>query len=505
MLSRQAWIGAFAVGLLLIALPAQGWAQPTAEQLYQQGVAAFAAERYQESLQIFQRLHKEQPNLALVNFYLGATLQELQRGPEAIPYLTEALTLDPKLAQSHYYLGVAHYQAQEYEEALSDFREAKKNYPDTAVLYYYEGLVLLQLGRAQEALDPLLKCQELEKAFTTRATFLRGVAHYQLGQVEEARKAFKEVQTLEPESTLADDAAKNLQSLEAAVAPPKRFSFIVSGGFQYDDNVVLEPNGFSFISGFPTGPPVNLRIDDGRATASFYGSYRHPITERLEAGLSYSTYGAFHANFSNLNLNSHAPSAYLGYQYAPFYLRLEYDYNFAFLGSRSSVGFHTVGPNLFLTLHPRLVTQIQGKFTDKTFFGNQTRYSDAYVIGGNQFFYIIPGGGYLRLGYQYEDEDARAQEFDSEANSFSGGLYVPLPWDLAVSGEGSFQRRSYDHDYFGLGVRDEDQVTVNVTVTKKLFDNVSGALTYTRLANDANIGDFDYDQNIYGFNLTYEY
>jgi tetratricopeptide (TPR) repeat protein len=490
----------------LLTLPGLAWAQASLQERFQQGVEAFKAEQYQKSLELFQKIKKEQPTNALVNFYLGVNLQQLERSAEAIPYLTEALAKDPKLAQTHYHLGVAYYESKELEKALASFRRAKESFPDAAVLHYYEGLILLELDRPKEALGPLDKALELEPAFGTRVAFLSGVAYFQLGKAEEARKAFKEVQALEPESTLAANAAENLETLDEATRPPKRFSFIISGGFQYDDNVVLEPNGFSVLSGgIQTGPPVNLRIDDGRATASLHGEYRLALAEKLEAGIGYTSYGAFHANLSNLNLNSHSPHFYLGLQHHPFYIRAEYDYHFSFLGSDSSVGFHSVGPNLFVTLHPKLVTQIQFSFKDKTFFGNQLRYSDTYVVGGNQYFYILGQGGYLRLGYQYERDNARLEDYDSEANTYSGGLLVPLPWGLKASGEGSFERREYDNDYFGLGVRDEDLVTVSVNLSKLLTDGLDFSLSYTLLSNDANIGDFDYDQNIYGINLTYTY
>lgn len=501
---RRGWRWWAAAGALLLALPLTTWAQATLQERFQEGVKAFKAGQYQKSLELFQQVQKERPTHALVNFYLGVSLKALGRGPEAIPFFTEALARDPELTQTHYHLGVTYYQAREFEKALAAFRAAKKSFPNSAVLYYYEGLILMELGRTKEALEPLGRAEKLDEAFRARAAFLRGVAHYRLGEAKKAEAAFREVKKLEGDSPLAGDAEKNLKALEAA-KPPKRFSFSISAGFQYDDNVILEPNGFSFLSdGTPTGPPANPRVDDARSTVSFRGEYRHPLGERLEVGVSYATYAAFHSNLSSFNLNSHNPGAYLGFRHAPFYLRAEYDYLFSFLGSNSSVGFHSVGPTLYFTPHRLLVSQVQFRFKDKTFFEGRSRDSDAYVVSGNQYFHILPGG-YVRLGYQYEEEDARGPQYDSEANTYSGGLLVGLPWEVSFSTNASFKDLDYDNNFFGLGFRDDELLSVSSTFSKKLWDGISLSVNHTLISNDSNIGDFDYDQNIYGMTLTYEY
>jgi tetratricopeptide (TPR) repeat protein len=484
------------------------WAQgqPSLQERFQEGVKAFQAGQFQKSLELFQQVHKDRPTHALVNFYLGVTLKALGRSPEAASFLAEALARDPELKETHYHLGVTYYQTKQFEKALAAFQAAQKSFPKQGVLYYYEGLILLELNRPEEALGPLSKAGELDAAFRTRTTFLRGVAHFRLGQAEEAKAAFREVKTLEPDSPLVGDAEKNLAALDVAARPPKRFSFTLSSGFQYNDNVILEPNGFSILAGgTPTGPPVNTRIEDGVGNVSFRGEYRHPLGERLEAGVSYATYAAFHSNLSSFNLNSHNPGAYLGFRYAPFYLRAEYDYLFSFFGSKSSVSFHSVGPTLYFSPHPLLMTQVQYRFKDKTFFANRGRDSDAHVITANQFFYILGPGGYVRLGYQYEDENSRREAYESEASVYSGGLLLPLPWDVSFATNASFENREYDNDFFSLGVRDEDLLSVSTTFSKKLWDGVGVSLSYTLMSNDSNIGDFDYDQNIYGVNVTYEY
>lgn len=504
---RTKWTSALgAVVLLTFPLAGVAHAQPTQQQLIQQGITAFQAERFQESLEVFQRAHKEQATNALVNFYLGVNLQQLERGTESIPFLVEALARDSSLTQTHYHLGVAYYQAREFDKALAAFRSAAKAYPDQAVLYYYEALVLLELGRPQEALAPLAKSEELDEAYKTQASFLRGVAYYQMGKAKEAAAAFKKVQELAPDSSLAGDAAKNLQSLEAAVKPPKRFTFSLSGGFQYDDNVIVEPNGFTILpGGFALGPQVNRRNDDGRGTASFRGEYRHPVADGVDIGFSYSSYGAFHGNLPHFNLNSHNPGAYLGIQLAPFYFRLEYDYMFSFLGNQSSVSIHSGGPNVFITLHPKLVSQVQFRFQDKVFFESRTRDSDAYVVTGTQYFYILPKGGHVKLGYEWEEEEVRAPQFDSDAGSLFGGFYLPLPWGLALSADAKLENREYDSDYFGLGIRDEDLVTVSGNLSKALWDGWSLSLSLTSTNNNSNVPDFDYDQNIFGINMSYSY
>jgi tetratricopeptide (TPR) repeat protein len=506
MLKRARWWLITGVLLLFLPMAARAQAPLTAQELLEQGFTAFQAQQYQRSLELFQKAYKEEPTLALVNFYLGVNLRVLERPREAVPYLSEALERDPALTQTHYQLGLAHFEAGQYRKALAAFRKAKESFPESALLYYYEALVLMDLGRPKEALGPLDKAGQLEAGFKTRAAYLRGVAHFRLGQAEEAKGAFKEVKTLEPDSTLAAEAAKNLRALDTVTKPPKRFTFRITGGFQYDDNVVVEPDGFSFLGGvFPTGPFISPRNADGRGTVSLWTQYRHPLAEGLEAGLHYSTYAAIHGNLPHFNLNSHNPGAYLGIHLAPVYLRIEYDYLFSFLGNSSSVSFHSGGPNLFFTLSPQLVTQLQLRFRDKVFFENRRRDADTYVATANQYFYILGDGGYFRLGFQWEEEETRSPAYETDAGSLLGGLYLPLPWGFSLSANAEMEHREYDNDFLGFGVRDERFLTTSATLDKMLWDGWGLSLSYTRLDNNSNIEDYDYEQNIYGFNVTYEY
>ncbi|MFQ6672925.1 MAG: hypothetical protein ACE5KY_06465, partial [Candidatus Tectimicrobiota bacterium] len=279
--------------------------------------------------------------------------------------------------------------------------------------------------------------------------------------------------------------------------------------FDYDDNVIAEPNGFTdrttAAGRLLTGPPVNPRIEDGRAALNAAMEFRQPLGDRLTAGLRYRAYGGIHGNLSSFNVNAHRPAAYLEADLPPFRLRGEYEYTYAFLGSDASLQVHSFGPSVVVPFGRAALTRVDFRFRDKLFFENRLRDSDEYLLGTDTYLFPFGPTSYVRLGYALSENRAVGREYDSEANIFSGGFLLPLPWKLTWAADAYVELRDYEEDFFGLGVRDDTILTVPVRLMKHLDEHWAVVLSYTGVKADSNIGDLDYDENIYSFGLQFSY
>jgi tetratricopeptide (TPR) repeat protein len=98
-------------------------------------------------------LHKElleRPDDPFVLFFLGWTYQALQRLPEAIPHLRQALELsnpeEPRVRKGFSLLSQAYRQTGQPAEALGICRQGRQLYPRDPELLFEEGLILGEAG-----------------------------------------------------------------------------------------------------------------------------------------------------------------------------------------------------------------------------------------------------------------------------------------------------------------------------------------------------------------------
>lgn len=517
------------LAMALVALSATG-AQALstrAEIAFTKGIIAFDDGRFDEALQHFQTGLDEAPSDPHLNLYAGLALIAMGRNAEAVAPLRKTLELvpslaepgvperpaaemDPALKEAHYYLGIALFRTEQFAEALVAFRAAQQHQPDEAVLYYYEGISLQKLGRFAESIEPFDKAAELDPEFQARSRFYKGIALYGIQKTSEARAAFQEALELGPPGELQPTIRRFLAVVDEGVRPPSRFRLTLYMGFDYDDNVIAEPNGFTNKilpdgSQLLTGPVVNRRNADGRAALQGTIEYSHPLTKSIAAGFRYRVYGAIHGNLPHFNVNAHWPAVFAEFDHKLFRLRAEYEYNYTFLGNDASLQMHSFGPSLVVPFGRHVLSRLEFRFRDKLFFENRLRDSDEYLLISDTFIFPKGPTGFLRLGYALSEDSTVGREYDSEANIFSGGFLLPLPWRMSLAGDAFMELRDYDEDFFLLGPRDDNILTVPVRLIKHIDNKWAFILSYTGIKADSNIPDLDYDENIYSGGIQYNY
>lgn len=139
------------------------------------GQALLAEGRSEEAIGEFQEMLRIRPSLLGPRVQMATTYAKLNRIPEALDTIAEAVRRDPKSSQAHFVAGVLLQQAKRFEEAAAAY------------------------ARAVE-LDP--KNLEARNGL--------GIALVESGKPEEARRAFEEALAVDPKFT---KASKNLQRL----------------------------------------------------------------------------------------------------------------------------------------------------------------------------------------------------------------------------------------------------------------------------------------------------
>ncbi len=158
------------------------------------------------------------PSSAEAHFVLATTLPALNRLPQAIDQMREALVSDPLSAIYGRYLGRFLVYAGEYDAAIRQSHATLELHPDYAQVQINVGSAYLGLGQANEALEWYQRAQSQESAVRSYDAFIvRALA--QVGEREEAEAI---LQRLEKESATHYIRAESLAMGYAAVGDSDR-------------------------------------------------------------------------------------------------------------------------------------------------------------------------------------------------------------------------------------------------------------------------------------------
>jgi tetratricopeptide (TPR) repeat protein len=169
------------------------------------GVIRILQHREPEGLDLFNRVVRNDPNLAPGRAHLGLLYLQMGRPQEAVPQLREALHLDPARTDAAGALvhilqdqSQAAVNAGKINEAMGLLNEARRIAPDNADVQYAFGLLALRLWLLPDAVRALQKTLELRKN-DPLALYNLGRAFTELSKFEEARQQFAEYIRIRPD------------------------------------------------------------------------------------------------------------------------------------------------------------------------------------------------------------------------------------------------------------------------------------------------------------------
>ena len=137
------------------------------------------------------------PDLAEAHYNLGVALAELQRFPEAIAELKEAVSLDPESVDARVQLGLVMSQ-NDPAGAANIFRALVRRDPKFAEGHNNLGLVLLQSGDLAKAEAEFAEAIRLKPEFA-EAHYNLALAFRQQGKESEAQRELAKAYELAPE------------------------------------------------------------------------------------------------------------------------------------------------------------------------------------------------------------------------------------------------------------------------------------------------------------------
>jgi len=348
--------------------------------------------------------------------------------PSAITAFERVLELDSKHRKVHYELGIAYFFSGDYQRAAGSLKRARKDDPSNPMVLLYLGAASMSLGRDKEAAEALRACIEVN-----------------------------------PSPEVVTMARDYLEKIPVREKPKKRLRLSATLSFQYDDNVILKPEGL-------TTAEFIADESDYRGVGFFWGEYQFLQGEPWLGGLQYSFYQSVHTRLHDFDLTNNAAALYGGYRGKvkgfPYKLQGDYEYQYTLLDNKSYLERHSGILNL--------------NFIEKT--------------------------QHIHGGYFFDQDNAEGSNWDYEGHLVSAGVFTPLVYGVRLRLKSEYYWQNFDntHTTF-LRKRKDREWTQHVSLDRDFGKYLNLSAYYIYQGHKSNLDVFEYDRNIVFLSITGRY
>jgi len=207
-----------------------------------EGIRQYQTDNYEEAVELFKKARGEAPQSTEAAFWLGMAYKAQSVYQDALPHLTDAVTMRPPVKEAVVELIDLLYRLDKLGEANKWLAVAERDAIYPAKTAFLRGLVQAKQGKYPESIASFEKAKALDKNYTQAAEFQIGLSLMLTRRYKQAAERFRAVVIQDPVSDLATYARRYQTLVEdrAWIERPVRLTIDVMG--QYDTNMLQEPN-----------------------------------------------------------------------------------------------------------------------------------------------------------------------------------------------------------------------------------------------------------------------
>jgi hypothetical protein len=384
-------------------------------------------------------------------------------------------------------------------------------------VHYHLGWIYTQMkGHEHEAQYHFAQAQG---EFDPRLThYYQGTMFYKLDCIDQAKLFLKAVLQADPTSSEARIARRYFDDIIRRQREQRWWQLQGTLGFQYDDNVVLEPNSNAYaFGGQADGRTVFTVV--GRLLATRFAPWRF--------GAEYTFFQSLHFDLSEFDIRSHTAGLFASVDLSRVSsLRVDANYTFTLLDNTIFSETVTVQPALSLQQTKELYAVLSVQYSRGNFFhqfiplGQEAvRDRDGWAVqaGFDQYLLLNKRNTSLRLSYHFEVSRNEGSDWEYNGHYVALGLRTPLWWEISLDAGVGYTPRNFLHtnsfDASPLAeltradrrARDDDRIVGSVILNRPVGPYLILSAGYTHISNISNLSFFDYRRNIMTLALTGRY
>ncbi len=455
---------------------------------YDFGVFAYEDGDYEDAEKNLKKALEFDPDNPFYNQYLGRTYLKMERYQETENYLNKAWEVNPDIPGLKYDLAFLNYKIPDYSMAADLFTGIAKEDPSNILAHYYAGIAQFKLKRYGEALEYLIGAAEKSPTIKTNGYYYAGICYLKMGDIEKAVERLEYVRDHAESELLREYALKWLQAIDKQKKALKPYSLYLKMGFQYDDNVRLEPLD------------QDIYADEDDYVAVGYLSGRYDVFNRQDykMGLGYSHYQTWHHDLEQYDLVGSIFNLYGKYRLYPFTFTLSYLPTYYWLDSESFLLRHQLRHEVMWLVNKNLATRFSSSYYRNNHFQDNDRDGHTNEVFLDGYYRIGDKRGSLFGGIGYEDTSASHPDQCYGQLKTKLGISLSLPKGLYLTLTG----RYYDKEYDFVN-REDAKYYGSISLSHRLFYDwlsISGEFSYTK--NDSTINDYKYKRKVTTLSLT---
>ncbi len=471
---------------------------------FERGMEQYKQENYKASLPLFIQSREENPSSSLTAYYLGLNYIKLGNDQKAIEQFKDAVTYLPKMKEALIELIHCLYRSDELEEAKKWIAEAESEGIRQAQISFLKGLVLLKEKKFDAALELFQKAKILDPSLEQASQYQIGVIHLKREDLSRAEKAFNEVIDLQPASDLAQYADEYIDAVRKRQEALRPWKISYKTTWQYDDNVILQPENSSLASDITKQSDWRIIYDlKTEYTRRFEGPFRF----KARYDFSYSKQnrlGYYNTMIHSANLQ---PTLY----FKKSTLSFPASYSHTIVDDRSYLSNHSLEAVYNFTLGKVQMGQTYLRYDYKDYLWTSSLTEedpDANELRSGLGWFLFYGKtrGFCNMRYRFNRNWTKGKNGEYTGNRIDALVLVPVldKLDVWITGRVDFHDFVNTHTAFEIE-REDELYTGSVFIAYKFYKEHEFQLQFTFTKNDSNISEYTYSQSIYSTGIQIEF
>jgi len=467
-------------------------------------VYKYRQENYDEALRDLKVLRAEYPDNSLIAYYEGLTYKSMENYTAAANDLRASLGMTPKLKGALLELIDVLYRLDRLDEAKKWIKVAEDEGIRPAQAAFLKGLTLLKAGEFDGAIEAFTNAKELDVELTKMADYQIGVVYVKQRMYNEAKDVFGDLVNLDPDSDVASYASRYIEAIDKKIDREKPLNLYLKFGFEYDSNVVLNPDNSAFAAQVADE-------NDTREVWDFRGDYTFRTKDNmynLKTGyaLRYSMQNELMRYTYLQNVFTLQPSV----NFDNFMVTFPANYNYTIVDGKNYVYSISAGNvNNFLVLDGHMLqTGLIYKYNEylRPPFGDEDRTGNELTGSLGWFWFILSNKGFLNIRYDLGNDWTKGRNWENMTNRIHFGAYAPFleKFKAIFNAEVTFKNYRYSHSFFDKK-RNDQIYSMSGLLSYEFLKNAEIQFQYTFVNERSTLSLYSYTRHVFTGAVQYKF